>query len=44
MAFAPSHVRALSANMDGDLRRVRASFRTQGLHLMVRTDAYPRPE
>lgn len=44
VAFAPSHVRALSANMDGDLRRVRASFRTQGLHLMVRTDAYPRPE
>lgn len=42
-AISPRHVRALSANLDGDLRRLRASFRSQGLHLMLRAGAFPRP-
>jgi hypothetical protein len=41
---SPEHVQAMSADTVRDLRRLRVSFRAQGLQLMTRTDAYPRPD
>lgn len=44
LAFAPEHMRIGADNLTAALQRLTVSFRTKGLHLMVRTDDYPRPE
>ena len=44
VAVSPEHFRAMSTALVTDLRRLVVSFRAKGLHLMVRTDAYPRPD
>lgn len=41
---SPIHTRASADNLTAALQRVSVSFRAKGLHLMVRTDAYPRPD
>lgn len=44
VAVSPLHTRANAEYLAASLQRVSVSFRAKGLHLMVRTDAYPRPE
>jgi hypothetical protein len=44
VGFAESYVEIGVRGTLPLLRRVSCSFRAKGLHLLVRTDAYPRPD
>lgn len=44
LAFAPEYTRVGANNLAAALQRLTVSFRTKGLHLLVRNDNYPRPE
>mgnify|MGYP000137019633 CR=1 FL=1 len=44
VAVSPEHKRVGADNLGAALRRLTVTFRAKGLHLMVRTGAYPRPD